>query len=122
MSEPTAPTPDEVESELDGIDEPTGEVDDNILGALSKLKAPDVSDDFSKVVEDKIRTRSAGRFFGRPTLADRVWIGLLALLILVLGPGMYWLMQASETGSLKLHEGREVPELAPGAREAVPRP
>ena len=122
MSEPREPTPEQPAGEPDDLDQPTGEADANLLGALSRLEAPEVSDDFSVAVEDRIRKRSAGRFFGRPTLADRVWICVLALTILVLGFGLYWLMRGSETGSFKLNEGREAPELAPGAREALPRP
>ena len=96
-----------------------GAVLDALIYAISRGEVQYVDD---RKVEDKIHKRSAGRFFGRPSLADRIWIGLLALLILTLGLGLYWLMRSSETGSLKLREGREAPQLAPGAREALPRP
>ena len=135
MSEPTdnTPPPDEDPEKDDSIDESgddslDDELDDDfeddgpldMLAALKKPEAPTV--DFGEAVEDKIRQRSGGRFFGERSLADRTSIGIIAVVILAIGLGVFWMLRGSETGSLKIKKGEKEPEMAPGAREAMPKP
>ena len=111
----------EVDDEDFGVDQ-LGE-DDDLLGALSSLKrTPASPEDFGDALEDRIRSRSAGKFFGKKSIAERLSVGVLALVIIAVGLGVYWLIRDSDTGSLKLDKGNEEPTLAPGAREAMPKP
>ncbi|MBT8492120.1 MAG: hypothetical protein KJO07_03585 [Deltaproteobacteria bacterium] len=128
-------TPDDSEDE-DGLDDEVEDEDDDdddddsfdeagYMSALSALKKDRTKvpvPELSEAVEDKIRKRSGGRFFGDRSLTDRMSIGIIALLILAIGVGVFYLLKGSETGTLKLKKGEEAPELAPGAREAMPRP
>lgn len=125
MSEPTKEQGNEPEATEAAKEEELEEtaLDDPLLGALASLKTtaaapPELGSD----VAERIRKRSAGRFFGDRSLGDRKFIGVLAIVILALILGLYWLMRDSETGSLKLDQGQEVPSLAPGARDVVPQP
>jgi anti-sigma factor RsiW len=91
------------------------------MAALSTVKTPKqpAPAEFGKHVEDTIAARSAGRFFGRKTLGDRVPFGALlivALLVLLAIAALIW---ASPTGSLERRDGAHKPELAPGARDVV---
>ncbi len=74
-----------------------------------------------KAVEETIHRRSAGRFFGKKTLGDRVPFGVIlvvALVALVVIVGLLW---SSTTGSLRREPGKHPPP-PPGARDAIPRP
>ncbi len=91
------------------------------MSALGTIKTPKqpAPDDFSKHVEDTIARRSAGRFFGRKTLGDRVPFGVLlivALLVLIAIAAVMW---TSTTGSLGVRKRAHPPTLAPGARDVV---
>jgi anti-sigma factor RsiW len=55
---------------------------------------------FKDDVQQMIHRRSAGRFFGRRALGDRVPFELLAILALILGLAVYGMLRTSETGSL----------------------
>lgn len=67
------------------------------LSGLQKARAPAT---FVQDVTDVIHKRSAGRFFGRRTLGDRVPFGLLLIIaVLVLG-AIGVLLYSSATGSL----------------------
>jgi anti-sigma factor RsiW len=55
---------------------------------------------FKDEVQQTIRRRSAGRFFGRRALGDRIPFELLAILALLVGLLVYGMLRASETGSL----------------------
>jgi anti-sigma factor RsiW len=86
----------------------------NALSGLRKAHAPS---SFAEHVESTIHQRSAGRFFARRTLGDRVPFGaLLAVAIaglLVIG----YVLWSSSTGSLKV-EHRRTP--APGSAAVTP--
>lgn len=71
---------------------------------LSGLQQARADVKFDDNVTDTIHKRSAGRFFGRKTLGDRVPFGailVLAMIGLVLIAYVLW---ASQTGSLKVHD------------------
>lgn len=77
-----------------------------LLKSLPPAAAPA---DLGKSVEETIHRRSAGRFFGRRTLGDRVPFGvllILAAIALVIIAGLLW---SSPTGSLR----RERPAAPP---------
>src|SRR5262249_23481307 len=68
------------------------------LSGVQKARAPST---FAQDVTSTINKRSAGRFFGRRTLGDKMPFGVLVV-IAVLGIAVIgYLMWASETGSLK---------------------
>ena len=72
-------------------------------------------------IEATIHRRSAGRFFGKKTLGDRVpffAILIVALIALVVIVALLW---SSTTGSLR-RESPTHPKPPPGARDAIPRP
>jgi anti-sigma factor RsiW len=73
------------------------------LSGVQKRRAPDT---FAQDVTSTIHKRSAGRFFGRRTLGDKMPFGVLVI-IAVLGIAVIgYLMWASETGSLKPQHDR----------------
>ena len=84
----------------------------NALSGMRKAHAPAT---FAEDVTHTIHARSAGRFFGRKTLGDRVpFTALLALALLglcVIG----YLMWSSQTGSLRVAH----PTAAPHAGSAL---
>jgi anti-sigma factor RsiW len=89
--------------------------------ALSGLQKAHAPASFAQEVTSTIHKRSAGRFFGRRSLGDRVPFTVLVV-IAVLGMAIvgyvYW---TSQTGSLEGSRNR--PSHAPGsAGEIVPRP
>lgn len=88
------------------------------LGTVKTPKQP-APDDFAKHVEETIARRSAGRFFGKKTLGDRVPFGVLLVIALVVLIAIAAIMWTSSTGSLGIRKGAEAPDLAPGARDAV---
>ena len=77
------------------------------LSGVQKARAPS---SFAQDVTSTIHKRSAGRFFGRRTLGDKMPFGVLVV-IAVLGIAVIgYLLWASETGSLKpAHERHEQP-------------
>jgi hypothetical protein len=88
------------------------------LKGLDKAPAPTA---LGKTVEETIHRRSAGRFFGRRTLGDRVPFGVLltvALITLLVVVALLW---SSPTGSLRMEREGPAPP-PPAAREALPRP
>jgi hypothetical protein len=89
------------------------------LAKLHKMSAPHK---FADSVEEAIRRRSAGRFFGRKAFGDRVPLELLAVIALVIGFAVFLLLRASQTGSLRYQKPAEKPAIAPGARDVVPQP
>jgi anti-sigma factor RsiW len=87
------------------------------LSGMQKARAPAT---FAQDVTSTIHKRSAGRFFARRTLGDRVPFGAL-LVLAVLGLAVIaYLMWASETGSLKVERHRGGGHA--GSAELVPRP
>lgn len=115
----------EVEAKL-GTDEDY----QRILGELKDMRKPDEisavlkarvapAEDFNDKIENKIHTRSAGRFFARKTFGDRVPFSAL-LVIAVLGLAVIgYVLWSSQTGSLKMDKrGGETK----GSAEIVPKP
>ena len=87
-----------------------------LLKSLPPAAAPT---DLGKTVEATIARRSAGRFFGRRTLGDRVPFGVLfviAIIALVVILGLLW---SSPTGSLKRDRPAPPP---PPSEPAAPHP
>lgn len=90
-----------------------------VLSGLHRRPAPP---DFGKDVTETIRRRSAGRFFGRKAFGDRVPFELLAIVAFTIALLAWLLLRSSDTGSLRYQGEPDVPELAPGAKEVVPKP
>jgi anti-sigma factor RsiW len=67
------------------------------LSGLQKARAPVT---FAEDVTGTIHKRSAGRFFGRRTLGDRVPFGVLIVVAILLFAGIGIAMHYSSTGSL----------------------
>jgi len=74
------------------------------LSGLQKARAPER---FNQEVTGAIHRRSAGRFFGRRTLGDRVPFGVLLVIALVILIPIAYVMWSSMTGSLKRGPDRE---------------
>jgi anti-sigma factor RsiW len=73
------------------------------LSGMQKARAPA---SFAQEVTATIHARSAGRFFARKTLGDKVPFGVL-LVIALLGLGVIaYIMWSSSTGSLKVDDQR----------------
>ena len=83
------------------------------LSGMRKAKAPAT---FAQNVEQTIHNRSAGRFFGRRTLGDRVPFGVLVIVALIALAVVGYFMWSSQTGSLK------VDNRAPIEKQSVPAP
>ena len=92
------------------------------VGALSGLHKMSAPDRFEVSIEETIRRRSGGRFFGRKAFGDRVPFELLAVIALIIGLAVFFLIRSSGTGSLRYDSDPDKPQLAPGAKEAMPRP
>jgi anti-sigma factor RsiW len=89
----------------------------NALSGLQKARAPST---FAQDVTETIHKRSAGRFFARRTLGDRVPFGVLLVVALLALGVIGAILWSSETGSLKVH-GPAAPG-APTGTEQMPRP
>ncbi len=125
MTDSEIATDDELEAEGrpgsdDGDDDDFSDADyEQAMAKLHRMSAPQA---FSESVEDKIRKRSAGRFFGRKAFGDRVPFEVLAVLALVLGLVVFYLLWSSQTGSLRYEKNSKQPTIAPGAKDVVPTP
>jgi anti-sigma factor RsiW len=89
------------------------------LSGLQKARAP-VS--FDQEVTGAIHRRSAGRFFGRRTLGDRVPFGVLLVIALVILIPIAYVMWSSSTGSLKRDRERDAPGETRGSHSLAPKP
>jgi anti-sigma factor RsiW len=85
------------------------------LSGLRKAHAPS---SFAQDVAETIHQRSAGRFFGRPRLGDRVPFGALLVVALVGLLALGYVLWSSTTGSLKVEHEREHP--AQGSAAVMP--
>lgn len=88
----------------------------NNLSGLQRARAPEK---FNEDVTATIHKRSAGRFFAKRTLGDRVPLGVLLIigvLVLVIVGAILW---TSSTGSLKRDKHGTEPQ---GSGELVPKP
>ena len=74
------------------------------LSGMRKAHAPS---NFSDGVAETIHKRSAGRFFGRRTLGDRVPFGALVAVALAGLVVIAYVLWSSSTGSLKVDHGRD---------------
>lgn len=74
------------------------------LSGMQKARAPA---SFDQEVTGTIHRRSAGRFFGRRTLGDRVPFGVLLVIALVILIPIAYVMWSSATGSLKRTPDRD---------------
>jgi anti-sigma factor RsiW len=89
------------------------------LSGLQKARAPER---FDQEVTGTIHRRSAGRFFGRRTLGDRVPFGvLLVIALLVLVPIAY-VLWSSTTGTLKRPPEHEPAGAERGSQHLLPKP
>ncbi len=89
--------------------------------ALKRLNKTPAPEELSKNVEEIIRRRSDGRFFGRRAFGDRVPFGVILIVALVALLALAILLWSSSTGSLRL-ERKDAPRPSPEARDAIPRP
>ena len=87
------------------------------LSGMQKAHAPS---SFADGVAQTIHHRSAGRFFARRTLGDRVPFGALVAVALVGLVVIAYILWSSSTGSLKVNHGRDRPP--PHGSAAVPPP
>lgn len=88
----------------------------NALSGLRKARAPET---FSQDVTSTIHKRSAGRFFARKTLGDRVPFGAL-LVVALLGIAIIgYVLWTSQTGTLKVQPD---PGTTPRGSAIVDRP
>lgn len=89
------------------------------LSGMQKARAPS---SFAQEVTSTIHKRSAGRFFGRRTLGDRVPFGALVILAVVVVVAVAYLMWSSQTGSLRVDHERARSAGSAGSAELVPKP
>ena len=86
------------------------------LSGLMKARAPQ---QFDEDVTSTIHKRSAGRFFGKRTFGDRIPLGvvlIVGVIVLVIIGGILW---SSSSGSLKRDKPGPQPQ---GSGELVPKP
>jgi anti-sigma factor RsiW len=87
-----------------------------MISGMRKAKPPE-PDKFVEDVTGTIHKRSGGAFFGRRTLGDRVPFGVLLVVALVALAVIFFLMQSSSTGSLKVD-----PKAPPAPTKPMPTP
>jgi len=104
---------------LDGATANRAEIAANIASDPDWKRLHDEMVDSSDDVTGTIEKRSAGRFFGRRTLGDRVPFGLLLVLALIVLGAIGYVLWSSPTGSLAGE--RAAPEHA-GSAQIVPAP
>lgn len=81
-----------------------------VISGMRKAKAPDT---FNEDVTSTIEKRSAGRFFARRTLGDRVPFGVLLIIAMIALGIVGYLMWSSPTGSLAVDKQPEAPKHKP---------
>jgi len=84
------------------------------MSGMQKARAPDT---FTNEVTDTIHKRSAGRFFGRRTLGDRVPFNAILIVAIIALATVGYFMWASQTGSLKVE--KKPPTSEPTAKPPV---
>ncbi len=81
---------------------------EDTMDALAGLKGkPPAPDGFTRGVETTIHKRSAGRFFGKKTLGDRVPFGVLVIVAMLVLVAIALVLWSSSTGSLRYQPNRE---------------
>jgi anti-sigma-K factor RskA len=88
------------------------------LAKLGKVAAPEA---LAAAVTETIHRRSAGRFFGKRSLGDRLPAGALLVIAALLLGAMTLVWCRSTTGSLRSPRGTEEPKPAP-AESLAPTP
>lgn len=88
----------------------------NHLSGLQKARAPA---SFTNDVTGTIHKRSAGRFFGRRTLGDRVPFNAILIVAIIALAAVGYLMWSSQTGSLKV-DNKAAPKEPPPAPIKLP--
>ena len=88
-----------------------------MISGMRKAKAPET---FTNDVTGTINKRSAGRFFGRKTLGDRVPFNVLLVVAIIALASVGYLMWASQTGSLKVEKKQPEPAPLPPAPVKAP--
>ncbi|MGE5186176.1 MAG: hypothetical protein ACM31C_29175 [Acidobacteriota bacterium] len=73
------------------------------LSGMQKARAPST---FAQEVTSTIHKRSAGRFFARKTLGDRVPFGVLLVIAVIVLATIGYVMWSSSTGSLETRHGK----------------
>ena len=73
-----------------------------ISGLMKARVAPPPS--FNEDVTGLIHKRSGGRFFAHRTFGDRVPVGVLVIIALVIVGVVAYILWTSQTGSLKVHK------------------
>jgi anti-sigma factor RsiW len=89
------------------------------LSGMQKARAPAT---FSTDVTETIHKRSAGRFFGRRTLGDRVPFGVLVIVAILALGAIAYVLWSSPTGSLKPAHDDDNRASGSGSAVLVPRP
>jgi len=89
------------------------------LSGLQKARAPG---SFDQEVTGAIHRRSAGRFFGRRTLGDRVPFGVLLVIALAILIPVAYVMWSSMTGSLRRGSAPDPAGDGSGSAPLLPRP
>ena len=89
----------------------------NALSGMQKARAPA---SFAQEVTSTIHKRSAGRFFARRTLGDRVPFGALVVVAVLGLVVVAYFMWASQTGSLKVDHERKPNAI--GSNVGIPKP
>jgi anti-sigma factor RsiW len=89
------------------------------LSGLQKARAPM---SFDQEVTGTIHRRSAGRFFGRRTLGDRVPFGVLLVIALAILIPVAYVMWRSTTGSLTRGPERDPAGEMRGSERLLPKP
>jgi anti-sigma factor RsiW len=81
------------------------------MSGMQKARAPET---FTNEVTDTIHKRSAGRFFARKTLGDRVPFNAILIIAIIALAAVGYLMWSSQTGSLKVeNKAQPATETAP---------
>jgi len=96
---------------------------DEAMSALSGIrgKKAEAPPELAERVTETINRRSAGRFFGRKTLGDRVPFGVLLIIALIVVGVTAAVLYSSRTGSLRTRGGHEGTPPA-GSGHLVPTP
>lgn len=104
--------------------EPPPDDDEKYRSGLETLRAAKAAAPatFTADVTDTIRRRSAGRFFGRRTLGDRVPFGVLLVIALVVAIAIAAVLWTSSTGSLKVRRDPAPTEPPAKAKDVMQPP
>ncbi|HEY4181696.1 MAG TPA: hypothetical protein VGM90_32855 [Kofleriaceae bacterium] len=103
-----------IHDEMIGTQESTKQI-----SGLMKSRVPALDQKFDSDVTNTIHKRSGGRFFARKTLGDRVPVGVLLAIALLVIVTVAYVLWTSQTGSLKVHKD---PAPKPPAPTVIEKP